>query len=285
MIKANIGLRLHDAKPGTLAERAASAASQGFECAHLALSKLMGAQYMDPAVFTPGLAARVRRDMNGMDIAVLGCYLNLCTTDEEEYRETVKRYTAHLRLAPMVGAGVVGTETGNPNPEYRYDPEHSHSEEALEMFIRRVEPVVKTAEKLGALLAIEPVYTHIVSTPRRARRVLDAVASPNLRIIFDPVNMLHPDNLSRRDEVIAEAIESLGEEIDVIHIKDYVIRADGKMDSVAAGLGEMDFSRVLRFAARVKPGIQMTLENTVPENAENARIFVNGAYCAAALAE
>ena len=246
MIKANIGLRLHDSKPGTLSERSLSAASQGFRCVHLALSKVLGSGFMDPMVFTPGLAAHVRSSMNGLDIAVLGCYLNLCTPDESEYACTVE--------------------------------EHSHTDEALEMFIRRVEPVVKAAEKLGALLAIEPVYTHIVSTPKRARRVLDAVASPNLRIIFDPVNLLHPDNLSRRDEVIAEAIELLGKEIDIIHIKDYILREDGKLDSVAAGTGEMDFSAILRFAARVKPGIQMTLENTVPENAENARIFVDRAY-------
>ncbi len=278
MIKANIGLRLHDSKPGTLSERSLSAASQGFRCVHLALSKVLGSGFMDPMVFTPGLAAHVRSSMNGLDIAVLGCYLNLCTPDESEYACTVEKYVAHLRLAPQISAGVVGTETGNPNTAYRYDPEHSHTDEALEMFIRRVEPVVKAAEKLGALLAIEPVYTHIVSTPKRARRVLDAVASPNLRIIFDPVNLLHPDNLSRRDEVIAEAIELLGKEIDIIHIKDYILREDGKLDSVAAGTGEMDFSAILRFAARVKPGIQMTLENTVPENAENARIFVDRAY-------
>ena len=69
MIKANIGLRLHDAKPGTLAERSASAASQGFECAHLALSKLMGAQYMDPAVF---LASHASDAVNGHILYVDG---------------------------------------------------------------------------------------------------------------------------------------------------------------------------------------------------------------------
>ncbi len=282
MMKANIGLRLHDSRPGTLAERASSAASQGFSCVHLALSKVLGPAFMDPMVFTPGLAAHVRSSMNGLDIAVLGCYLNLCTPDEGEYARTLRKYTAHLRLAPMIGAGVVGTETGNPNTGYKYDPEHSHTDEALEMFIRRVEPVVRAAEKLGALLAIEPVYTHIVSTPKRARRVLDAVASPNLRIIFDPVNLLHPDNLDHRDEVIAEAMELLGPEIDIIHIKDYIVRGDGRLDSVAAGSGEMDFSAIMRFAARVKPGIQMTLENTVPENAESARVFVEKAYNAQA---
>ncbi len=285
MIKANVGLRLHDSKPGTLEERVSFASAQGFTCVHLALSKVLGSGYMEPAVFTPGLASYLRSALGGMETAVLGCYLNLCTPDEEEYGAALKKYAAYLRLAPMIGAGVVGTETGNPNKGYKYDPEHSHTEEALEMFIRRLEPVVKTAEKVGALLAIEPVYKHIVSSPGRARRVLDAVASPNLRIIFDPVNLLHPDNLDHRDEVIAEAIELLAPETDVIHIKDYVLTEDGNMKSVAAGTGEMDFSAIMRFAARSKPGIQMTLEDTVPGNAENARIFTVGAYNEQALAE
>ncbi len=283
MIKANIGLRLHDTAPGTLSERAGYAADQGFTCVHLALSKVLGKGFMEPAALTPGLAALVRRELGGLQPAVLGCYLNLCTPDESEYAVTLKKYEAHLRFAPMIGAGVVGTETGNPNREYRYDPDRSHTDEALEMFLRRAEPVVKAAEKLGAIFAIEPVYKHIVSTPKRARRVLDALASPCLRIILDPVNLLHPDNLDHRDEIIAEAIELLGEETDVIHIKDYVLQPDGGMKSLAAGKGEMDLAPILRFAAQKKPGIQMTLEDTVPENAEDARIFVEGAYNAQAL--
>ena len=35
----NIGIRLHDTKPGTLRERLAYAAEQGFTCVQLAMSK------------------------------------------------------------------------------------------------------------------------------------------------------------------------------------------------------------------------------------------------------
>ncbi len=267
----SLGIRMHDAAPGTLAERAQFVKAQGYECVHLALSKVISPAYMDPMVASPGLASFVKKSLDGLDVAVLGCYLNLTHPDESTYRDTVERYVAHLQLAKWMGAGVVGTETGNPNPEYRYDPEHSHTDAALEMFIRRVEPVVKTAEKLGVTLAIEPVYKHIVCDGKRARRVLDAIASPNLQIILDPVNLLHPDNLDRRDEVIAEAIELLGREIAVIHIKDYVNNGTDNMPCMAAGLGEMDYSAVLRFAKLKKPHIQMTFEETRPDNAQAAR--------------
>lgn len=270
----NLGLRLHDARPGTLAERAAVAREMGYTCAHLALSKTIDKSYMEPAALTPGLADAVKGDLCGLSVSVLGCYLNLAHPDWDAYQQILRKYVAHLRFNTWLGAGMVGTETGSPNAAYAYDPETTHSDWALELFIRRLEPVVRAAEQFGVMMAIEPVYKHIVSTPRRARRVLDAIGSPNLGIILDPVNLLHPDNLDHRDEIVAEAIELLGEETLTIHLKDYRIDENGQMISIAAGTGEMDYSAVLRFAKARKPFIQMTLENTKPENCVQARKFL-----------
>lgn len=270
----NLGIRLHDTIQGSLAERAESARIQGFSCAHLALSKTLGPEFIKAGPLTPGLGAFVNRSMGDLDTTVLGCYLNLMTPDEEEYEENVKRYIAHLRFSRWINAGTVGTETGNPNKAYRYDPENSHTEKTLELFIRRMEPVVKAAEKLGAMISIEPVYTHTVWCPQAARKVLDSIASPNLGIILDPVNLLHRDNLDRRDEVIAEAIDLLGEDVLTVHIKDYRRDENGNRVRADIGKGEMDFAPLLRFVKEKKPGIGMTLEETVPADAERARLYL-----------
>lgn len=269
----NIGIRMHDAAPGTLRERAGFIREQGFSCVHLALSKTIDPKLMEPAAATPGLAAQVRHDLGDIDLAVLGCYLNLTHPDEAAYRDILKRYSAHLQLARWMNAGCVGTETGNPNAGYTYDPARSHTPEALEMFIRRVTPVVECAEHFGVTLAIEPVYTHIVHDGKAARKVLDAVASDNLKIILDPVNLLHTDNIDRRDDVICEAIDLLGDDVVIIHMKDYQ-RTENGLQSMACGLGEMDYTDILRFAKYRKPFIQMTLEDTKPDNAEAARLYL-----------
>lgn len=268
-----IGLRLHDAAPGTLAGRAQIAKAQGFTCAHLALSKTLGKEYMAPGALTPGFARRVLNELDGLDPAVLGCYLNLATTDMDEYRGAVAKYIAHLRFSRWLGPCVVGTETGDPNKEYKYDPLTSHTEASLDLFIRRLAPVVEAAEKLGAIIAIEPVYRHIVCDGRRARQVLDAFHSPNLGIILDPVNLLDVENLDRAARVVDEAIDLLQDEVLVVHMKDYV-QAGGGLKAVAAGTGEMDYTAVARFVREQKPSVQMTLENTLPDNAEQARLFV-----------
>lgn len=271
-----LGLRLHDARKLPLSESLRDVKAQGFSCVHLALSKIEG-QTSDIDALTPGYAMYLRHEFEkaGLDIAVLGNYLNLAHPDKDKLKEIQRKYMAHLRFASLLGCSVVGTETGAPNPTYSYDKESCHSNEALEVFIENVKPVVEYAEKCGVILAIEPVYKHIVYNPERAREVLDRIASPNLQIIFDPVNLLHPDNLDRRDEVINEAIELLGPDISIIHLKDYVLEG-GQMNCLGCGLGEMDYERIVEFAASKKPYIQATLENTKPENAVSCREYIEG---------
>ncbi len=269
-----IGLRLHDSVDLPIEERLKAVKAQGFHCTHMALSKTTGLP-ADIEAFTPGYAAYLRHvfEHAGIDIAVLGCYLNLGNPNPDSLKQIQKTYREHLRFASMIGAGVVGTETGAPNETYTYEKEACHSQAALDSFIEHLKPVVEDAERFGTVLAIEPVYTHIVFNAERAREVLDRIASPNLRIIFDAVNLLHPDNLDRRDEVIGDMIRLVGEEIAIIHLKDYQYK-DGKMQSMACGLGEMDYSQIVEFAQTRKPYIQATLEDTKPENAVAAREFI-----------
>ena len=269
-----IGLRLHDSKNIEIRERLDGVKQQGFSCVHLALSKIDGLVSGVDAL-SPGYAMYLRHlfDEAGLDIAVLGNYLNLAHPDKDTLKTIQHKYIAHLRFASHLCCSVVGTETGAPNPTYSFDKESCHSDWALDLFVENLKPVVEAAEKFGVILAIEPVYKHIVYSPERARIVLDKIGSPNLQIIFDPVNLLHPDNLHRRDEIIKEAIELLGPDISIIHLKDYVLN-DGNMDCLGCGFGQMDYERIVRFAVEKKPYIQATLENTTPDNAIKAREYI-----------
>lgn len=269
-----LGIRLHDVKKAPIEERLAIAAEQGFKCAHLALGKVISDYSVADSALTPGFACYIKNIFakNNLDIAVLGCYLNLANPNEESLKKNQNRYLAHIRMASLMGVGVVGTETGAINESYSFE-EGNHSEEALEIFIKNLRPVVEYAEKMGVIVAIEPVYRHIVCNPLRARKVLDTIQSPNLQIIFDPVNLLDICNYENREAIIAEAIEVLGNDIAMVHIKDFVVK-DGKLESVAAGTGEMDYSQIIRFIKSQKPYIHVTLENTVPENAVEARKYI-----------
>lgn len=274
MGKMQLGIRLHDVMGNSLEEKIQHAKCQGFQCVHLALSKVMGDIPSGNEALTPGYAMYVKRlfEQAGMDIAVLGCYQNLTHPDAAALQKILENYKAHIRFAALLGCGVVGTETGAPNAAYQYEPA-CRSEEALELLIRNLRQVVDYAEQMGVIVAIEPVAKHIVYSPERARRVLDEIASPNLQIILDPVNLLDEMNYQEQAAVIEKAIRILGDDVAVLHLKDY--RAEqGDIRSMAAGTGQMDYRSILAFAEARKPYIQATLEDTTPENAVEARCFI-----------
>ena len=116
-----IGIRLHDMRNLPLNERLDEVNRQGFTCVHLALSKVIKDGPTGPEALTPGYAMHLRRlfDDKKIDIAVLGCYLNLANTNAESLKEITDQYKAHIRFASLLGCGVVGTETGAPNEEDR----------------------------------------------------------------------------------------------------------------------------------------------------------------------
>ena len=273
-----LGIRLHDIEKTSLENRLKIAKDQGFKCGHLALSKVISEYSVNESALTPGFAMYLKKIFaeNDLDIAVLGCYLNLANPNPESLRAITNKYLAHIRFASLLGVGVVGTETGAVNEKYTFE-ERNHSEEALDIFINNLRPVVEYAEKMGVIFAIEPVYKHIVCNPARARKVLDTIASPNLQIIFDPVNLLDICNYGNRNEIIHEAIEVLGKDIAMVHIKDFVVK-DGKLESVAAGTGNMDYTQIIKFIKEQKPYVHVTLENTVPENAVKSRQYIQGIW-------
>ena len=105
--------------------------------------------------------------------------------------------------------------------------------------------------------------------------------SPNLQIIFDPVNLLCVDNLAQQDEIIEKAFELLLKDIAVVHCKDYIVEGS-ELKSVAAGTGKgnpvtgggLNYPLLLKKIKEHKPYVHCTLENTVPENAVATREFM-----------
>lgn len=268
-----IGIRLHDTVPGSFWERMSRARAQGFDCMHLALSKALPRFDMNdaPRRLDDHLAEQMRGALmiQGMDCAVLGCYLSLADRDPERLARTREIYRAHLAFAPKIHAGVVGTETP-PAPGFDLSPD---SDAALDFFIDSVTPLVRYAEEVGAVLAIEPVVNYIVNSPARMEQTLARLNSDNVAVILDIVNLLTRDNCDRADDIIEESFARFGDRIRVLHLKDFRVDPEQvRVIPMACGTGGMNFDKLLRFA--MERDIPVTLENTTPENAEAARRFL-----------
>ena len=130
-----LGIRLHDvnaalgAEYQSMEQRAKKAKEEGFSCVHLAFSKVIKGVTFDDCALNEGLAHYTKRVFanEGLDVAVLGCYLNLAHPDADKLREIQSKYFGHIRVASLLGASVVGTETGAPNAQYKTDA-NTHSE-------------------------------------------------------------------------------------------------------------------------------------------------------------
>lgn len=266
-----LGIRLHDAEQLPLEQLLPVLRKKGLTCCHLALGKSFPDVPCTPSSLTPGYANYLRKTFQrgGVDIAILGNYLNLLHPDADYIQRAVELYCAHLRFASLLGCTMVATETGAPNREYAYCPE-CRSEKSLSLFIQRLKPIVRCAEQFGVILAIEPVVVHSMWNPTACRKVLDEIGSANLQILFDPVNLLDSSNVDHCQELFQEFFELVGTEIAAMHLKDYKHTPDGKKlitIGVPAGMGEMNYRGIMAYVKREKPFLFATLEDTKPENA------------------
>ncbi|MCR5153714.1 MAG: sugar phosphate isomerase/epimerase [Lachnospiraceae bacterium] len=275
-----LGVRGHDMPVAPFDEWAKSIKDEGFCCTQLALKKAVHDFDVSDGAMTSGMALYMRRilDKYGVNVSVLGCYKNLADPDEASLCKTIESYKNHIRFASYLGAGLVGTETGAVNHEYKPCAEN-HTEKALSIFTENLKKVVEYAECMGVCVGIEPVYKHIMFDIEQTRKVLDRVKSPNLRIILDPVNLLCAENESRHNEIVDGAFELFGDEIDVIHLKDYVI-ADGEIKSrpVTFGEGRFDFAHLFKILKEKKPCINMLIEDSLLENRQISKQYICDIY-------
>jgi sugar phosphate isomerase/epimerase len=271
-----IGLRAHDygrLPPGDLA---GVIASYGVESVQLALSKaLPGAP--GPGSLSPGYARAVCRafEAKGINIAVLGCYINPVHPDRDERERGLALFEEHLRFAGDFGCSVVGTETGSRDPGGSYHPDTVKGE-TFDTLCFSMERILKTAEKCGSVAGIEAVADrHTISSVGLMEKLIEKFPSPALGIIYDPVNLIPEGGLSRGQEAFfKEALDCLGSRIMAVHLKDFRMRDGKKEGDLPAGTGELDWFRLLKLLMEKKPGVDLLLENSGPSTGRGIITFL-----------
>lgn len=273
-----VGVRGHDVGKLTAKELAKEIGEMGFPSMQLALGKALTDFDAGLGKLSPGMANYVRDTFKnqGVNIAVLGCYINPIHPILEERRKSLERFKEHIRFARDFGCSIVGTETGSMNADFSYNP-LTHEDKALEMLIESVSELVSEAEKFGIIVGIEGVATHTVSTPEKMKIVLDRINSNNLQVIFDPVNLLSIDNYLEQDNIIKKSFELFGDRIVILHAKDFIIE-DGKMITVPAGKGLLNYKLVIDLIKEYKPFVQILLENATEDTFIYCKNFIEDLY-------
>ncbi len=240
-----IGIRAHDF-PAQSFENLANTIKENHLCgAQLALNKAILWEDDIPKLDENSATAIKEYFTNGgVKVSVLSCYINPSIPDETIRRSAIERFMAHIEFAKLAGLDVVGTETGSflENCDYH---SWNETEEAYQICLSSFTELAKVAEKNKVSIGIEPVVRHVLNSSQMLKRLIDDIGSEYIKVIFDPVNLLTPQNYTNQQAIIDEAIELFGDRIVAVHLKDFVLQ-NGEMIPVALGLGELDLRYLLK---------------------------------------
>ena len=101
--------------------------------------------------------------------------------------------------------------------------------------------------------------------PKMTKRFLDEINSPNVTVIFDPVNITDMNDVEQQHKIVDEVYSLYGDRIGILHFKDFEV-IDGKKEGRLAGDGVYDYEYLFKYAKEYSPVINAILETNSEEN-------------------
>jgi sugar phosphate isomerase/epimerase len=266
----NLGLRAHDVQIFDDVPNLAKRLSQlGFNYIQFAPRVSLQKTTQTGANVSFGLANQVKWDFAkyGIQIAVLGCYVNIIHPDAGERKRALALFKRYLARVNSFGGVLVGTETGSVDPQFNLTPDN-YQPAVVDLAISQIKQMAAEAERLGVLVGIEPGVNHPLHDLATTKQMLDQVASPNVKIILDAGNLTTPANTDIV-AIIQQAIDLFGDQIYAFHLKDFVMQ-DGRLKGVPVGDGVADLAGAVKLINQVQPGAYVILDETPQEQFERS---------------
>jgi sugar phosphate isomerase/epimerase len=206
-----------------------------------------------PDELDPALCERIRRacvERNVTLSAVSGTF-NIIDPNRERRRRNVARLRTLAENCGLLGTSIITLCSGTCDPEnmWRHHPDNGLPRTWAEV-TEAMRELAQIGEQTGVTMAFEPEVSNVVDSARKARRLLDEVGSPNLKVVLDGANLFHTGELPRMREILAEACELLGADTVIVHAKD--LNRDGDAGDVPAGCGLLDYDYYLSLLRKAK---------------------------------
>ena len=132
---------------------------------------------------------------------------------------------------------------------WRYHPENGSPGSWRDM-AACVREATDIARQANVVLALEPEVSNVVDSARKARRLLDEIGSPHLKVTMDPANLFHEGELPRMKEILDEAFALIGKDVVLCHAKD--LDHDGEAGHKPAGYGVLDYDQYMSLLLKYK---------------------------------
>ena len=220
-----------------------AAGAAGYGCAQFNMA-CVGLPSLPDAI-APAVAAEIARASaaTGVAIAAVSGTYNMIHPDPAQRAAGLRRLAVIISAARAMGTKLVTLCTGtrDPQDQWRHHPDNA-SAEAWRDLCTEMAKAAALAEAADIDLGIEPELANVVSDAAKARRLIDELRSPRLRIVLDPANLFETAAPEARRTIIAGAIDLLEGRIAMAHAKD----RDAAGGFVAAGRGVIDFAHFVR---------------------------------------
>ncbi len=232
---------------------------RGFEAVQFAFSSIAETEFTPngqieiPAVI-PSAAIRAvaeNAEKHRIPVEVINGTFNMAHPDRDIREEGIRRFEILCHAAAELGAKYISLCSGTRNPDHLWSPHPDNdTAEAWADMLDTVSRCTKIAEAYDIILAVESEASNIISTPERARRLMDTVGSPNLKMILDCANLFHTGEAHKENvrKTLEHAFALYGHDIVLAHGKD-ISEGDG-ISFCGTGLGIVDFAYTAALLAK-----------------------------------
>jgi len=180
---------------------------------------------------------------SGLTICALSGTYNMAHPDVARRQTDRIGFANIVRAAQFMRVPLVTLCTGSRNTTDMWKAHPDNGTPETWVALRgELDFALELAERHGVALGVEPEPGNVVGNAKDARRLLDEIAMPQLKIVMDAANLLPPESQTRQREVVAEAVALLGADLALVHTKD--VSPSG--EAVAAGRGVVDFHNFLK---------------------------------------
>jgi sugar phosphate isomerase/epimerase len=204
-----------------------------------------------PDQINPEMLGRIRRAATERQIAIAAVSgtFNMIHPDKVQPREGIRRLRVLASVCSKIDTSIITLCTGTRDPEnmWRRHPDNDLADAWLDL-AGAMSQALTIAEEFNLTLGIEPEVGNVVDSAPKARRLLDEMKSPRLKIIMDGANLFHADELPRMGEILDEAFELLGADIVLAHAKE--LGGDGHAGGMALGAGVLDWDHYLALLSK-----------------------------------
>lgn len=234
---------------GTLEARLDAAKACGFACVQMSMACANLPELPDQ--IPAELPARIRREASARGIAIASVTgtFNMTHPDPEHRRSGLRRLRVLAGACAPMGTSKIHVCTGtrDTNSMWRYHPDNGKPDSWRDM-VASMREATDIARQANVILAFEPEMSNVVDSAQKARRLLDEIGSPHLKVTMDPANLFHAGELPRMPEILDEAFALLGKDVVLCHAKD--LDHDGEAGHKPAGHGVLDYGRYMRLLRR-----------------------------------